>query len=103
MWQAEDEGFAIYAAAGRLQAGEALLLCSGGLTDGISAADLPLLWQEHEALLDKLESLRLAVRNSRLNPHFDDCSVVYSRRSEKVVQGGEPQTVQIVRQGEPTP
>ncbi|MFU2078903.1 hypothetical protein [Avibacterium endocarditidis] len=27
---------------------------------------------------------------------------IYSRRSGKVVQGGEPQTVQIVRQGEPT-
>ncbi len=44
---------------------------------------------------------RLITLSKRPGKWIDNC--IYSRRSGKVVQGGEPQTVQIVRQGEPTP
>lgn len=72
----DDDCFAIHTTTGRLQTNEALLLCTDGLTDGVLAEEFTPIWQAHDNLLDKLEALRLAVRQSTHNPLFDDCSVI---------------------------
>jgi len=70
-WEADD--FRIFTTSLPLAAGEALLLCTDGLSDALPHAQLERLWQAHDGLLVRLEALRQAVRRV---PYYDDCTVV---------------------------
>ena len=79
----EDEDFHVHSDDINLQIGESVLLCTDGLSDALPHRQLESIWQAHENLQDKVESLRLAVRNA---PMHDDCSIVCATYQGKIVR-----------------
>lgn len=73
----EEAHFKVHAAAFGLAVGEAVLLCTDGLSDALSHAALETLWCSRTDLQEKLEALRQAVRKT---PMHDDLSIVCMRR-----------------------
>lgn len=68
----EDEHFKIFATSFTLQAGEAVLVCTDGLSDSLPHEKLQALWNAGSDLPARLEALRRAVKRV---PFHDDCSV----------------------------
>lgn len=69
----EEAHFKVFTHQCRLNDGESLILCSDGLSDGLTHTQLEHIWQSHDGILAKLEALRLAVKKV---PYHDDCSVI---------------------------
>ena len=58
------------------------MVCSDGLSNAISHAQLETIWNSHLALDEKLEALR---KNVKKQSHHDDCSVVCAHYSNNHV------------------
>lgn len=69
----DEANFKIHTMSFTLQAGETVLLCSDGLSDALTHAQLEHIWSAHHSLSDKLEALRKAIKKQG---YYDDCSVV---------------------------
>ena len=74
----EEANFNIHTHSFPMQPGETILLCSDGLSDTLSNAQLETLWNAHHSLTDQFEALRKAVKKQG---HYDDCSVVCAQYS----------------------
>lgn len=68
-----SDDFDVFITSGRLQIGEALLLCTDGLSDSLTHEQLETLWCSQRDTVARLETLRQAVKCVH---RHDDCSVV---------------------------
>ena len=76
----EESDFKVYTHSFKLLSGESVVVCSDGLSNAITHAQLEAVWSVHSTLEEKLEALRKSVKKQS---HHDDCSVVCAHYSDK--------------------
>ena len=75
-----ESDFKVYTHSFKLLSGESVVVCSDGLSNAITHAQLEAVWSVHLTLEEKLEALRKSVKKQS---HHDDCSVVCAHYSDK--------------------